>query len=143
MRIKLKKKQVFTLILAALLLALNFTMRYGVWKKVQRYNLDKTRYEKLALAHHLGGEAGIDYELKNLVKHDPSAAGFVRQTSARIKAAKDARLFIKSSIEGDNDKITHLKTNRFILSGIIYIVLACQALLNIRYWWKDNRRPPQ
>ncbi len=138
-RIKPNKRQVASFILASLLLALNFTMHYGVWKQVRGYNLDKTRYEKLALAYHLGGDTGINYELNNLAKHDPSAADFVSRTSAEIREAKDVRQFIRSSMAADRDKINHLKKNRLILSGVIYFVLACQVLLNARHWWKDNR----
>lgn len=128
-----------TFILAGLLLTLNFTMRNVIWKTMQRYNVDKTRYEKLALANHLSGQTGVKYELKALAKHDPSAADFVDRVSARIKETKDIRQLIRSSMAEDRDNITRLRRNRFVLSGIIYLVLAGQALMTGFYWWKENK----
>jgi hypothetical protein len=86
---------VVAFMLAGLLLALNFTMRYGIWKKIQHYNSDKTRYEKLALAYHLGGQTGIDYEFKNLVKYDASAGDFVLQISDSLSAHRWQKTKIK------------------------------------------------
>ena len=138
-QIKLRKRQIANFILASLLLVLNFTVRYGVSKEMRHYNADKTRYEKLALAYHLGGQTGIDYELKMMTKHDPKAADFVPQFSARIKEEKDVQLFIRQTMADDRDNISRLKKNRFVLSCIIYLILTGQALLTILSWWKDNR----
>ena len=139
MKIKITRRQIAACILAAALLALNFTMRYGIWKKTQGYNLDITRYEKLGLAYHLKGQEGIEYELAGLARHDPSAAAFVAKTAAKVKDAKDAGVFLKASLKENREEVYRLKVRRFWISAVIYLVLVCQIFFNIYCWFKDNK----
>jgi hypothetical protein len=138
MRIKFSRRQITGFVLAALLLALNSAMRYGIWKRVQSCNLDKTRFEKLDLAYRLKGQAGLDYELANMARHS-AAASFARQTASQLKAVKDSEVFLKSSLAQDRDEINRLKSGRFWVSCVIFAVLACQVCLNVFCWLKDNQ----
>jgi hypothetical protein len=114
-------------------------MRYGVWQRMQYYNLEKTRYEKLELAYQLKGREGIDYELKNLLRHNPSAKGFVEKTEAQLKGTKDAAAYLRESNSNDRDQIKRLRSNRFIISSAVYVIVAFQALLGGLLWIKDHR----
>jgi hypothetical protein len=137
--IKLRRRQIAGFVLAGLLLSLNFMMRYGVWKTLQYYNLEKTRYEKLDLAYQLKGREGIDYELKNILRHNPSAKDFVERTGKQLGETKDAALFLKAAHAKDREKIDHLKSNRFIISFAVYVIVAFQVLLGGFVWIKDHR----
>ena len=139
MRITINRRQKITFILAALLLSLNFIMRYGVWKRMQYYTLDKTRYEKLILSYHLSGPAGVEYELANILKHNPSAAGFVNKAKDELKGAKDAELFLHGAIAADKKSIEQLRMNRFMISAAIYVIIAIQTLFNFTRWRWFNR----
>jgi hypothetical protein len=136
-KIKLSRRQIASLFLAVLLLAVNSGMRYGVWKNMQSCNLDKTRLEKLALAYQLKGQAGLDYELGQMARHKASA-GFAQLTVAQLKAAGDAGAFLKYSIALDREETKYLKAGRFWMSCLIFALLALQVLLNIVCWVKDN-----
>ena len=138
-KIKFRRRQIAGFILVALLLGLNFLMRYGVWKKMQYYNLEKTRCEKLELAYQLKGLKGIDYELQNILSHNPSAKDFVARIENGLKQTKDAGIFLKASHAVDSDKINHLKSNRFIISWVVYIIVTFQVLLSALSWFKDNQ----
>jgi hypothetical protein len=139
LNIKLRRRQIAGFVLAGLLLSLNFMMRYGVWKGMQYYNLEKTRYEKLDLAYQLKGRAGIDYELKNILRHNPSAKGFVERTEKQLRETNDAALFLKTAHAKDRDKIDHLRSNRFMISSAVYVIVAFQVLLSGLVWIKDHR----
>lgn len=134
MRITITRRQKITFILAALLLLLNFMMRYGVWKRMQYYTLEKTRYEKLVLSYNLGGSGGVEYELANILKHNPSAAGFVNKAKDELKSAKDAELFLHNAIVADRKSIERLRMNRLIISAAIYVIIAIQILFNFTRW---------
>src|SRR5664279_3748026 len=127
LKIKLRRRQIAVMVLAGMLLSLNFMMRYGVWKKMEYYKLEKTRYEKLDLAYQLKGRAGIDYELKNIAWHNPSAEGFVDRTGKQIREAKDAAAFLKAANAEARDKIERLRSNRFVISSAIYVIVAFQV----------------
>ena len=139
MRITINRRQKITFILAALLLSLNFMMRYGVWKRMQYYTLEKTRYEKLILSYHLSGPGGVEYELANILKHNPSAADFVSKATEELKDTKDAELFLHNAIAADRGSIERLRMNRLMISVAIYIIIASQALLNLAYWYYHDR----
>ena len=143
-KIKFKRRQIVGLALVVALLSLNGVMRYGVWRRIQYYNLEKTRYEKLDLAYQLKGLQGIDYELKNIVRHNPSAQGFVARAGKQLKEAKDAGICLKAAHARDRHKINRLQSSRFILSCIIYVLVTFQVLLNVLCWIKDHRQkvPP-
>jgi hypothetical protein len=138
-KIKFKRRQIAGFVLAGLLLSLNFMMRYGVWKTMQYYSSEKTRYEKLDLAYQLKGLEGIDYELKNIVRHSPSSKGFVERTERQMRKTKDVAAFLKASNSKDRDRINHLKSNRFVISFAVYVIVAFQILINGLAWLKDNR----
>ena len=138
-KIKFSRRQIAGFVLAGLLLSANFMMRYGVWKKMQYYNLEKTRYEKLELAYQLKGWEGIDYELKSILRHNPSAKGFVEKTGKQLREAEDAGVFLRVANAQDKGKINRLKTNRFIISWAVYVIVTFQILLNGLCWVKDNR----
>jgi len=138
-KMRLRRRQIAVYVLAGLLLSLNFMMRYGVWKTMQYYNLEKTRYEKLDLAYQLKGREGIDYELKNILGHNPSAQGFVKRTEMQLKATKDIKTYLTESNAKDRDKINRLKSNRLIISSAVYVIVAFQILVNVLGWIKDNR----
>jgi hypothetical protein len=140
MRITITRRQKITFILAALLLSLNFMMRYGVWKRIQYYTLEKTRYEKLILSYHLSGQGGVKYELANILKHNPSAAGFISKAKEELKNAKDTELFLHSAIAADRKRIERLRMNRLMISIAIYVIIASQILFNLAYWFYHDRR---
>ena len=138
MKLKIRKRQIAFIILATALLALNFAMRNNVWRRMQHFNQEKTRYEKLALAYKLGGQSGIDYEFKIMTKYEPSAAGFVSQTTAQLKNTKDVGLFLRAAMKKDRDNIKHLRETRNIISAAIFIIISGQVMLNIACWFKSN-----
>ena len=131
------------LALVVALLSLNGVMRYGIWRRMQYYNLEKTRYEKLDLAYQLKSFQGIDYELKNIVRHNPSTQGFVARVGKQLREAKDVGICLKAAHARDRHKINRLQSSRFILSGIIYVLVTFQILLNVLCWIKDHRRTAQ
>ena len=139
-KIKFSRRQIAGMVLATMLLSLNFMMRYGVWKRMQYYNLEKTRYEELDLAYQLKGWAGIDFELKNMLKLNPSAKEFVETTEKQLRAAKDPGLILKEANARDQDQINRLRSNRFIISNAVYVVVALQVLLSGFVWYNDRRR---
>ena len=138
-KIKFRRRQIAGFVLAGLLLSLNFMMRYGVWKTMQYYTLEKTRYEKLVLAYELKGREGVDYELKNLLRHNPSAKGFVARTEKQLKVTKNVAVYLKKANAKDRDQINHLRSNRFIISSAVYVIVAFQVLLGGFVWFKDHR----
>jgi hypothetical protein len=142
-KIKLRRRQIAGFVLAALLLSLNFMMRYGVWKGMLYYNLEKTRYEKLELAYQLKGREGTDYELKNILRHNPSAKDFVERTGKQLRETKDAASFLKTAHAQDREKTDHLKSNRFIISFAVYVIVAFQILISGLVWIKDRRQQTQ
>jgi len=143
LQIKFKRRQIAGLVLVVALLSLNGVMRYGIWRRVQYYNLEKTRYEKLDLAYQLKGMEGIDYELKNILRHNPSAQGFVEKAGKQLKEAKDAGISLKAAHARDLHKINRLQSSRFLLSWIIYVLVFFQVLLNVFCWIKDHRHQIQ
>ena len=142
-KIKVKRRQIVGLVLVVAFLSLNGVMRYGIWRRMQYYNLEKTRYEKLDLAYQLKGLQGIDYELKNMVRHNPLAQSFVARAGKQLKEAKDAGICLKAAHARDRHKIDRLRSSRFILSCIIYVLVAFQVLLNLLCWIKDHRHTAQ
>ena len=138
-KIKFRRRQIAGFVLAGILLSLNFMMRHGVWQTMQYYTLEKTRYEKLALAYELKGREGVDYELKNLLRHDPSAKGFVEKNEKQLKVTKNVAVYLKKANAKDRDQINHLRSNRFIISSAVYVIVAFQVLLGGFVWFKDHR----
>ena len=139
MQIKIGRRQKTTIILAILLLSLNFALRYGIGREMRQLNSEKTNYEKLALAHKLGGQSGIDYQLGIIAKYSRSAVGFVNKASVQIKNAKDIELFLQSAMREDRQKISRLRTSRTLVSAAIFLILAGRIILNIIYWLHDNK----
>lgn len=138
-RVKVTKRQIASIILAAALLVLNFTMRNMIWKKMQVYNTQNTQLEKLALAIHVGGQKGIEYEFGILEKYNPAQRDFLNGTSETLKQQKDPEAYLRASMAADRAAIKRLKSRRFILSSLIYLFIGLQALFNARNWYKDNR----
>jgi len=145
-KVKITWRQVATGVLAVSLLVLNFSMRNVIWKQMKIYDTQNTQHEKLALAYHLGGQRGFEYELGMLLRYSPDSSTFLNNTAEAIKGQKEPEGFLRSSMAADREKIKGLRRNRFILSGIIYVILALQLFCNALTWYESHKhvfhKPP-
>ncbi|MFA5271111.1 MAG: hypothetical protein WC412_02070 [Candidatus Omnitrophota bacterium] len=139
---KFSGKQIIKLLMTILFFACMLYANFYAVRRMSSYGMELYFYDKLAVAHDIGGQYGMRQELKNIITSEkfPKELALAKAFEGHLQNLKDPAAYVDAKVKHSKTRLLFIRNLRTTAIVLMFLLFIWRMVVNFSTRFKQKTK---